>query len=96
MIVLPVVICGCETWSPTFGEEHMLRTFENRVLRRILGPNSHKIIDAWRKHRTASWFVLLTINFRCYQIQTNEMGGAYGIYWGGGQEVFTLGFGGKT
>jgi hypothetical protein len=29
---------GCETWSPTLREEHRLRVFENRVLRRIFGP----------------------------------------------------------
>ena len=30
-----VVLCGCETWSLTLREEHGLRVFENRVLRRI-------------------------------------------------------------
>jgi hypothetical protein len=33
-----VVLCGCETWSLTLREEHKLRVFENRVLRRIFGP----------------------------------------------------------
>jgi hypothetical protein len=36
-IILPVVLCGCETWSLTVREEHKLRVFENRVLRRIFG-----------------------------------------------------------
>ena len=30
-----VVSYGCETWSLTLREEHRLRVFENRVLRRI-------------------------------------------------------------
>jgi hypothetical protein len=34
-IILPVVLYGCETWSLTLSEEHRLRVFENRVLRRI-------------------------------------------------------------
>jgi hypothetical protein len=34
-IILPVVLYGCETWSVTLREEHRLRVFENRVLRRI-------------------------------------------------------------
>jgi hypothetical protein len=34
-IILPVVSYGCETWSLTLREEHRLRVFENRVLRRI-------------------------------------------------------------
>ena len=38
-IILSVVLYGCETWSLTLREEHRLRVFENRVLRRIFGPN---------------------------------------------------------
>jgi hypothetical protein len=37
-IILPVVLYGCETWSLTLREEHRLKVFENRVLRRIFGP----------------------------------------------------------
>ena len=37
-IILPVVLCGCETWSLTLREERRLMVFENRVLRRIFGP----------------------------------------------------------
>jgi hypothetical protein len=33
-IISPVVLYGCETWSLTLREEHKLRVFENRVLRR--------------------------------------------------------------
>jgi hypothetical protein len=36
-IILPVVLYGCKTWSLTLREEHRLRIFENRVLRRIFG-----------------------------------------------------------
>jgi hypothetical protein len=38
IIILLVVLYGCETWSLTLGEECRLRMFENRVLRRIFGP----------------------------------------------------------
>jgi hypothetical protein len=34
-IILPVVLYGCETWSLALWEEHRLRVFENRVMRRI-------------------------------------------------------------
>jgi hypothetical protein len=34
-ILLPVVLYGCENWSLTLMEEHSLRVFENRVLRRM-------------------------------------------------------------
>jgi hypothetical protein len=33
-IILPVVLYGCETWSLALREEHKLRVFENRVLRK--------------------------------------------------------------
>jgi hypothetical protein len=37
-IILPVVLYGYETRSLTLREEHKLRVFENRVLRRVFGP----------------------------------------------------------
>jgi hypothetical protein len=37
-IILHVVLYGCETWFLTVREEHKLRVFKNRVLRRIFGP----------------------------------------------------------
>jgi hypothetical protein len=40
---------GCETWSLTLREEHRLRVFENRVLRRIFGPKTDEVTGGWRK-----------------------------------------------
>jgi hypothetical protein len=50
-IILPVVLYGCETWSLTVSEEHRLRVFENRVLRRIFGPKRNEVMGEWRKLR---------------------------------------------
>jgi hypothetical protein len=47
-VILPIVLYGCETWSVTLGEEHRLRVFENRVLRRIFGPK-REVDGSWRK-----------------------------------------------
>jgi hypothetical protein len=33
----------------TLREEHRLRVFENRVLRRIFGPKGDEVIGGWRK-----------------------------------------------
>jgi hypothetical protein len=44
-----VVLYGCETWSLTLREEHILRVFENRVLRRIFGPKRDEMMGEWRK-----------------------------------------------
>jgi hypothetical protein len=38
-----VVLYGGETWSLILREEHRLRVFENRVLRRIFGPKRDKV-----------------------------------------------------
>jgi hypothetical protein len=44
-----VVLYGCETWSLTLREEHRLRVFENRMLRRIFGPKRDEVMGEWRK-----------------------------------------------
>jgi hypothetical protein len=51
IIILPVVLYGCETSSLTLREEHRLRVFENRVLRRIFGPKRDEVTGEWRKLR---------------------------------------------
>jgi hypothetical protein len=33
---------GCETWSLTLKEEHRLRIFGKRVLKRIFGPKKEE------------------------------------------------------
>ena len=48
-IILPVVLYGYETWSLTLREERGLRVFENRVLRRIFGPEGDGVTRDWRK-----------------------------------------------
>jgi hypothetical protein len=48
-LILPVVLYGCETWSLTLREEHTLRVFENRVLRRIFGPKRDEVTGEWRR-----------------------------------------------
>jgi hypothetical protein len=48
-IILPFVLHGYETWSLTLREEHRLRVFENRALRRICGPKRDEVTGEWRK-----------------------------------------------
>jgi hypothetical protein len=50
-IILPLALHGFETWSLTLREEHRLRVFEKRVLRRIFGPKREEEIGVWRKMR---------------------------------------------
>ncbi|KAJ4432695.1 hypothetical protein ANN_21318 [Periplaneta americana] len=48
-----VVLYGCETWTLTLREEHRLRVFENKVLRKIFGAKRDEVTGEWRKlHNT--------------------------------------------
>jgi hypothetical protein len=49
-IIFPDILYGCETWSLTLREEHRLRDFDNRVLRKIFGPKREED-ESWRKLR---------------------------------------------
>jgi hypothetical protein len=39
---------GYKAWSLTLREEHRLRVFESRALRRIFGPKRAELIRGWR------------------------------------------------
>ena len=43
IIISPVVLYGCETWSLKLREECRLRVLENMVLRRIFGPKRDEV-----------------------------------------------------
>jgi hypothetical protein len=36
---------GCETWSLTLREEHILKVFKNRVLRKIFRPKRKEMAE---------------------------------------------------
>jgi hypothetical protein len=48
---LPEVLYEYEAWSLAVRNEHGLREFENRVLRRIFGLKRDEVIAVWRKLR---------------------------------------------
>jgi hypothetical protein len=47
IIILPVVLYGCEAWSLTLREERRLKVVENRVLRRVFGPKRDEATGEW-------------------------------------------------
>ncbi|KAJ4441997.1 hypothetical protein ANN_11861 [Periplaneta americana] len=52
-VILPVLLYGCETWTLTLREEHRLRVFENKLLRKIFGAKRDEVTGEWRKlHNT--------------------------------------------
>jgi hypothetical protein len=48
-IIMRIILYGCQIWSLILREEHRLRVFENRVLRRIFGPKRDEVMGEWRK-----------------------------------------------
>jgi len=46
IIILPAVWYGCEAWSLATRQERRLRAFENRVLRKIIGPKRDEVTVA--------------------------------------------------
>jgi hypothetical protein len=48
-IILPAVLYGCETSSLILREEHRLRVFDKRVLRRIFGSKRDEVTGGWKK-----------------------------------------------
>jgi hypothetical protein len=59
-IIVPFLMYECETWSLTLREEHGLRVFENRVLRRIFGPKRDEVTGEWRKLHSGESFITFT------------------------------------
>ena len=48
IIIFPVVLCDCETWSPLLGEECSIRVSKIRILRRISEPK-RDVNGEWRR-----------------------------------------------
>ncbi|KAJ4436743.1 hypothetical protein ANN_16875 [Periplaneta americana] len=57
-VILPVVLYVCETWTLTLREEHRLRVFENKVLRKIFGAKRDEVTGEWRKLHNAELHAL--------------------------------------
>jgi hypothetical protein len=52
-VILPVVLCGCETWSVTLREEH-------KMIRKILGPKRDEVMGGEEHCKTRS-FIICTL-----------------------------------
>jgi hypothetical protein len=51
-ITFSVVLFGCETWSHTLMEEHRLKEFKNRVVRKLLGDNREEQQETTEQQET--------------------------------------------
>ena len=55
---LPAVLYWCKTWSATRREEHGLRVFDNKTLRKISRSKRDNVIREWKKLRNEDLYAL--------------------------------------
>jgi hypothetical protein len=72
-ITLPEVLHGCETWPLTLREEHRLRVFEKKVLRRIFGPKRGEVTIEWRTLHTEEHRDLYSLPSIIRMIKSSKM-----------------------
>ena len=64
-------------------EEHRLRVFENKVLRKRVGAKKDEITGEWRELHNAKLHALYSSPaiIRNLKLKTTEMGGTYSTHW---------------
>jgi hypothetical protein len=67
-IIIPAVLCGCETWSITLREEHKLRILENGEPRKIHGSKRKKVTEEFHDayYSPGEFYVIITVNASSY------------------------------
>jgi hypothetical protein len=73
--------CWFETWWLTLREQHRLRVFENRVLKRIFGPRRDEVTGSGENHIMRSLMICtahpkVKVKFRCGAFYSTT---AYGL-----------------
>jgi hypothetical protein len=91
IIILSVVLYGCETWPLTMREELRLRVFENRVLMRIFGHKRDDVAGEGRKLRKEERKDLYSSPNIAPEIKSRRMGWAGHVpYMGERRDVYRV------
>ena len=95
-IILPVVLCGCETWSLTLRDERRFRVFANRVLRRVFGPKRDEVTGEWRKLHNEALSDLYSLPNIMRVVKSRRMRWVWHVARMSGGERCAQGSGGET
>jgi hypothetical protein len=72
-VILSFDFYGCETWSLTLRQEHRLRVFEDRFLRKIFGRKRDVETEEWRKLHSEEHHNLCSFPNITRQIKSRNM-----------------------
>ena len=86
---MPFVLYGCETWTLTLREERRLRVFEDRVLRRVFGPQRDEVTGEWRKLHNEEHSDLYSLPNMVRVVKSRKMRWAWHVAHMGEGEVYT-------
>jgi hypothetical protein len=89
IIILRVILYGCETWSLTFREERRLRVFENRALKIIFELKRDVVTEELRKLHNEELTDLYSSPNIIWVIKSRRMRWAENVAHMGRVEVFT-------
>jgi hypothetical protein len=87
-IILPVVLYGCGTWYLTLREEHRLRVFEDRMVRRTFGPQRDEVMGQWRKLQNRELNSLYSSPYITRQIKSRMRWLGHAACMGEGRNVY--------
>jgi hypothetical protein len=93
-IIVQIVSYGCETWSVKLKENHKLRVFKNRVLRRTFGSSRNEVMEEWSKLHSGELYNLYSSPTIIRQIKSRRMSWVGHVACMGEKSV--QGFGGKA
>jgi hypothetical protein len=96
-VILTVILYGCETWSVVPREEHTVRVFEDRFLRRIFGPKRNEVLGEWKKLHNEKLHRLYSSPDIKRQMKSRHMKRAGHVaHMGEKRKLYIKGFGGKA
>jgi hypothetical protein len=87
---------GYEAWSVTLRDEHRLRVFKNRLLRKIFGPKSVQVTGKWKRLQNEELYALYPSPNIIQVIKSRRMRWVGHVSCMEGQERCIQGFGGET